>query len=147
IMYSELVNQTRSVMLDSINRMHRQLRMRARPKILVAETYERAIELYEKYKEHIFGIVSDVAFARGGKSDSRAGIELIRHLKTENPDIPALLESSDPNNRLLAGTVGASFLHKRSTTLLQDVREFMLRNFGFGDFVFRTPQGVEVARA
>lgn len=147
IMYSELVNQTRSVMLDGINRMHRQLRMRARPKVLVAETYEQAIELYEKYNEYLFGVVSDVAYSRGGAPDPHAGIDFIKHVKAGNPDLPCLLESSDPQNRLLAQTVGASFLHKRSSTLLQDMRDFMLRNFGFGDFVFRTPEGVEVARA
>lgn len=147
IMYSELVHQTRSVMLDGINRMHKQVRLRARPKILVAETYEDAMALYEKFKDYIFGVVSDVAFLHNGVHDPQAGIELIRTLKSENPDLPALLQSSEPDNRKLAESIRTNFLHKRSSTLLQDVGDFMLNNFGFGEFVFRLPDGTETARA
>ncbi|MBI5865734.1 MAG: histidine kinase [Planctomycetes bacterium] len=147
IMYSELVNQTRSVMLDGINRMHRQLRLRARPKILVAETFEEGMQLYQKFREYIFGVVSDVAFVRDGAPDPEAGIRFIRELKQDNPDLSALLQSSDLSNREKARELQTSFLHKRSTSLLHDVREFMLANFGFGDFVFRMPEGREVARA
>lgn len=147
IMYSELVKQTRSVMQDGINRMQRQLRMRARPKILVAETFEQGLALYERYAHCLFGIVSDVSYHRGGRTDPHAGIELIRLLKSKNPDLPALLQSSDPSNRWLATSVNASFLYKRSATLLQDVGDFMLRSFGFGDFIFRLPDQTEVGRA
>lgn len=147
IMYSELVNQTRSVMLDGINRMHRQLRLRARPKILVAESYEEGMALYQRFRDYIFGVVSDVAFHRGGVHDSEAGIHFIRTLKEDNPDLPTLLQSSDPTNREKALRINAGFLHKKSSTLLHDVRDFMLSNFGFGDFIFRLPDGRETARA
>ncbi|MFQ5807362.1 MAG: PEP/pyruvate-binding domain-containing protein, partial [Phycisphaerae bacterium] len=146
-LYSELVKQTRSVMQDGLNRMHKLLRMRARPKILVAETYEEGIELYEHFKEYLFGLITDVGFPRNGEPDPGAGLAFIRHVKAEQPDVPALLQSSDPSNRKLAESVNSGFLHKRSSTLLQDLREFMLHNFGFGDFVFRLPDGHEVARA
>jgi CheY-like chemotaxis protein len=147
IMYSELVRQTRSVMAEGLNRMQRLLRLRARPKILVAETFEQGMELYQRYREYIFGVIADVSFLREGRPDPLAGIEFIRQIKRDNPDVPALLQSSDPGNRYLAEAVQTSFLHKRSPTLHEDVREFMLRNFGFGDFVFRMPDGHEVARA
>lgn len=146
-LYSELVAQTRSVMLDGLNRMHKLLRLRARPKILIAENYEEGVELYERYKDYIFGLITDVGFPRAGRRDPRAGLALIRHVRREHPDVPVLLQSSDPSNRQLAEPIGCSFLHKHSSTLLQDLREFMLHNFGFGDFVFRTPDGHEVARA
>lgn len=147
IMYSELVFQTRSVMLDGINRMHKQVRMRARPKILVAETYEEAMDLYLKYKDYIFGVVSDVAFLHNGVHDPEAGIAFIRALKAENADLPTLLQSSEPSNRKRAEEIHTNFLHKRSSTLLQDVGDFMLNNFGFGEFIFRLPDGTEAARA
>jgi len=146
-LYTELVKQTRAVMQESLNRMQKLLRLRARPKILVAETYEQALELYEQYGEHLFGLITDVGFSRAGRHDMQAGADLIRRVKADQPDIPVLLESSDPNNRKLAEPLGAAFLHKRSRTLLQDLRSFMLNNFGFGDFVFRLPDGREVARA
>lgn len=147
IMYAELVQQTRAVMADGINRLHKLLRMRARPKILVAETFEGGIEFFDKYKDHLFGVIADVSFPRGGVADGQAGIDFIRWVRAELPDLPALLQSSQPANRAKAEAIGASFLHKRSSTLLQDVRQFMLENFGFGDFVFRMPDGQEVARA
>ena len=147
IMYTELVKQTRMVVADGINRMHKLMRMRARPKILVAETYDEGIQLYDRYHKYLFGVIADVSFPREGQMDPRAGIEFIRRVKADYPDTPALLQSSDLSNQALAEEIGAQFLHKRSTTLLEDVREFMLRNFGFGDFVFRMPDGREVGRA
>lgn len=147
IMYSQLVKQTRRVMADGLNHMDKLLRMRARPKLLVAETYEEGLEYYRRFKKHIFGVISDVSFKRGGRHDPRAGIDFIRHIKAELQDVPALLQSSDPANGAVAEQIGALFLHKKSATLLDDLRAFMLNNFGFGDFVFRLPDGREVARA
>lgn len=147
IMYAELVAQTRAVMADGINRTHRLARMRARPKILVVETYEDAVACFERYRDHLFGVITDVSFRRGGAQDPEAGAELIRRIKQECPDLPILMQSSEPANKALADGLGVSFLHKRSSTLLEDVRAFMLHNFGFGEFVFRLPEGYEVARA
>ena len=147
VLYTELVHQTRRVMQESLNRMHKLLRLRARPKILTAQNYEEGMALYERFRDYLFGLITDVGFPRAGKPDPRAGLDFIRHVKSQQPDIPVLLQSSDPNNRALAESVQSAFLHKRSGTLLLDLRDFMLHNFGFGDFVFRTPDGLEVARA
>jgi len=147
LLYAELVTQTRSVMREGVNHAQRRLRMRARPKVLCAETYEDAIALYTAHRDNIFGVITDVAFARGDGVDPAAGIDLIREIKADNPDVPALLQSSDADNRVLAEGLGAAFLHKRSRTLMHDVRAFMLQNFGFGDFVFRRPDQREMGRA
>ena len=140
IIYSELVNQSRSVLADGINRMHKVLRMRARPKILIADSFEQGLEDYKRFRKQLFGVISDVRFWRDGKLDPRAGIDFISRVKADYPDLPALLQSSDENNRGLAESLGASFLHKRSLNLLHDVQDFMLNNFGFGDFIFRMPK-------
>jgi CheY-like chemotaxis protein len=147
IIYSQLVRQTRAVMADGLNHQDKLLRLAARPKVLLAETFEQGLELYNRFRKHIFGVITDVAYPRVGRQDPQAGIAFIQHLKSDLPDVPALLQSSDPANRQLAERLGASFLHKNSPTLLEDVRQFMLSNFGFGDFVFRLPDGQEVARA
>jgi CheY-like chemotaxis protein len=147
IIYSQLVRQTRAVMADGLNHMDKLLRMAARPKVLVAETFEQGIELFQRYHKHIFGIISDISYPRGGRQDPQAGIAFIGQVRADLPDVPALLQSSDASNWQLAEQLGVSFLHKNSPTLLEDVRAFMLGNFGFGDFVFRTPDGQEVARA
>ncbi len=147
IMYSELVKQTRAVMADGINRMHKLMRLRARPKVLTAETFEEGLSLYDRFQEHLFGVIADVEFPRDGTLNPSAGFDFIREVKSRVPDMPTLLQSSDAGNRSLAESIGADFLHKRSNTLLEDVREFMLDNFGFGDFIFRMPDRREVARA
>lgn len=147
IIYSELVKQTRAVMADGLNYMDKLIRMRARPKVLLAETFEQGMELYGRFRKQLFGVITDVSFPRGGQEDPQAGIEFIRHVKRELPDVPALLQSSGEENRPLAEQIGAHFLHKHSATLLQDVRRFMLQYFGFGDFVFKLPDQREVARA
>lgn len=147
IMYTELVRQARAVMADGINRMTRQLRMRARPKILVAENHEQGLALYRQFRKHLFGIIVDVRMPRHGLSDPRAGLDFVRLLKSESPDLPILVQSSEPENRWRAQALGASFIDKGATTLHRDVAEFMLSNFGFGDFIFRMPDSREVARA
>ena len=146
IMYSELVKQSRAVLAEGLNRMHKRLRMRARPKILIADCYERAMAFYHDYKNFLFGVITDAGFPRQGTHDREAGFALVRQLKYEIPDLPALVQSSDEHNRWQAESLGAAFLYKHSATVLQDISEFMLNNFGFGDFVFRMPDGSAVAR-
>ena len=147
VIYSQLVRQTRAVMADGLNHMDKLSRLAARPKVLVAETFEDAVGLYERYRKHLFGVVSDVSFQRAGRTDAQDGATFIRQVHRELPDLPAVLQSSDPANEELAAQLGVSFLHKRSATLAEDLQNFMLRYFGFGDFVFRLPDGREVARA
>jgi hypothetical protein len=147
IIYAELVKQTRAVMADGLNHMDKLLRMRARPKVVVATNYEEGMTLYDRYKKQLFGVIADVSFPRGGQQDLQAGITFIRHIKLDLPDVPALLQSSDASNGRLAEQIGAQFLHKKSATLLDDVRSFMLNNFGFGEFIFRMPDMREVGRA
>ena len=147
IIYSQLVKQTRAVMADGLNHMDKLLRQTARPKVLLAETYEQGLELYRRYKKYLLGVISDVSYPHGGVQDPQAGLAFLREIRRELPDLPALLQSSDVSNAQVAEQLGVSFLHKRSATLLEDVRNFMLENFGFGDFAFRMPDGREVARA
>ncbi len=147
IIYSELVRQTRAVLADALNRMQRHLRMRARPKVLIAETYETAMMYYHRHRKTLFGVISDVKFPRGGRKDAEAGLRLIETIRYDDADLPILLQSSDESNRLVAESCGASFLHKGSPTLLKDLSDFIHHNFGFGDFIFRAADGREVGRA
>jgi CheY-like chemotaxis protein len=147
IIYSEIFQQSKRLISEGVNLSHKYLRMRARPKILLCRTYEQAWDYYQRYKECISGIISDVDFLRNGVDDPDAGIEYTRNVKAEYPDIPMLLHSTTPDNEQKAHELGASFLLKDSPTLLHQLQEYMLRNFSFGDFVFRMPDGTEVARA
>jgi hypothetical protein len=121
--------------------------MRARPKILLCSNYEEAWNYYKLYKEFLLGIISDIDFPREGNPDPRAGVLFARNVKQNHFDIPILLMSNVPENAKLAESVTASFILKNSPLLLNEVRQFMNHFFSFGDFVFRTPEGVEVGRA
>lgn len=147
VLYVELMRQTQSLMAEGLNPIHKLLRMRARPKILLSETFEEAWGVYEKYRDNVLGIISDIGFPRDGKLDEEAGLEFARRVKREDAHMPVLLQSSNPAHEQTAAALGACFLHKRSRTLIQDLRNFTLNNFGFGDFVFRLPSGEEVGRA
>ncbi len=147
MIYTELMRHTRSLISEGVNPAHMLMRMRARPKILLCDTYEEAWNNYERYHENILGVISDIQFPRGGESDPEAGFEFVRNVKTSHPDIPILLQSHDPENSKRASELGASFLLKNSPLLLRELGNFMKENLGFGDFVFRLPDGKEVGRA
>jgi Pyruvate phosphate dikinase, AMP/ATP-binding domain len=147
LMYKEVVHQTQAVLAESLNEEHRLLKMRARPKVLVAGTFEEARHLYERYRAFIFGIVSDTRFPRNGRLCADAGFQFLHQIKAEIPDLPMLLLSSESENRAKAKQIPALFIDKSATNLFAELHDFFLNHLGFGDFVFRTPDGAEVARA
>ncbi|MDR3670994.1 MAG: PEP/pyruvate-binding domain-containing protein [Holophaga sp.] len=145
--YAEVTHQTSRLLVEGLNLTHRILRMRARPKILLAQSYEEAWGLFERFGEHLLGIISDVSYPREGRMDPAAGIELARQVRWKDPDLPILLQSVEPIPRGLREELGVVFLPKEAPAFLADLRTFMLENFGFGDFIFRLPDRTEVARA
>jgi hypothetical protein len=147
IFYKELVSQTQAVMEEGLNEEHRLLTMRARPKILIAETFEEAIGIYDKFKPYILGVISDVRFSRNGVLNENAGVDLLSMIKKDRWDIPLLLASSEASNSKRAGTVPANFVNKNSPSLHAEVHAFFRDHLGFGDFVFRMPDGRELSRA
>jgi CheY-like chemotaxis protein len=147
IIYSEILQQSQRLISEGVNLSHKYLRMRARPKILLCRSYEQAWHYYERYKECISGIISDVDFLRDGVHDPNAGLEFARNVKSEYPDIPILLHSTIQENEEKANACGAAFLLKDSPTLLHQLQQFTFRNFSFGDFIFRMQDGTEVGRA
>ena len=147
ILYRELVLQTQAVMEEGLNEEHRLLTMRARPKILIAESFEEAIGLYDIFEPYILGVISDVRFERKGQLDKNAGVDLLKKIKADRFDIPLLLTSSEPSNAAKAERIPAQFVDKNSPSLLTDVRSFLKEKLGFGDFIFRMPDGREIAQA
>ncbi len=147
IIYTEVFKQSQRLVREGVNLTHKFLRMRARPKILLCTTYEEAWSYYEKYQEYVLGLILDINFKHHGVKDPEAGIKLARTVRSQHDDISILLQSSDAGFREKAYQIGASFMHKNSPRLLQELREFMLQNFGFGDFVFVNNEGKEVFRA
>jgi hypothetical protein len=147
LIYKEVVRQTQAVLEAGLNEEHRLLTMRARPKILLAGSYDEAVELYRKFRSFVFGIISDTRFPKGGKMVADAGIQLFSQIRKEIPDLPLLLLSSEPKNRKEAEKIPAVFLDKNSPNLLSELHDFFMAHLGFGDFIFRMPDGTEIARA
>lgn len=146
LIYTEITKQTQALIAEGLNEMHRQLRRRARPKIIHTETYEEAMALFHQYRQNILGVFSDIRYFRNGEPDSEAGFKLASQIKQIDPDMPLLLMSSQPNNKHRANELGADFLDKNSPNLLHNLRKFILNHLGFGDFVFRYPDGTEIIR-
>lgn len=147
VIYDELLAHSHRLLSEGMNLSHKRMRMRARPKILLCRTYEEALEAFEKYREEILGVISDVEFPRGGARSTEAGVDFARAVRERVRDVPFVLQSFHKENEALATAVGASFLLKGSPVLLHDLRRFMVEYFGFGDFIFRLPDGSEVGRA
>ncbi|NNG00974.1 MAG: hypothetical protein HKM93_16415 [Desulfobacteraceae bacterium] len=147
ILYKELVSQTQAVIEEGLNEEHRLLTMRARPKILVARSYEEAMALFERFGPYLLGVISDIRISREGQLDDRSGIDFLSHVKKERFDIPLLMTSAEKDHGELARKIPAIFAGKNSHTLHQQVRSFLGDHLGFGEFIFRKPDGREIARA
>ncbi len=145
MIYTTLIQQARGLMTEGLNEWSQTQRMRCRPKILLARSYEEALALYERYKENLLGIISDIEYMKGDENDPTAGLKLCEHIRKDTSELPILLQSTQSDHREDARKYHASFIHKHSTTLLIELREYIRANYGFGDFVFRNPRtGEEV---
>ncbi|WP_282038988.1 PEP/pyruvate-binding domain-containing protein [Saccharicrinis aurantiacus] len=145
--YKIVFNQSKKFMTEGLNEHQKMLRMRGRPKILMARDYEEAVNLYEKYKSNVLGIISDVSFNKEGVKFEKAGVALAKMVKRENPFMPFLLQSSDKEIGLIAREIKVGFLHKYAKNLLHELKHFLKVYLAFGDFVFVDPVSLkEVAR-
>lgn len=145
--YTEILMQTRYLVLHAMNISHGLLRVRLRPKILLAETYEEAMEIIGAYRYNLLGVISDVKFPRAGALDSSAGFELAQRVREILTDLPFLLQSEELENAEKAKTLNLHFLNKNSPNLLHDLRTYILENYGFGSFIFTYPDGKVIEEA
>ncbi len=151
--YRIVMKQSQEFVREAMGEQQQMMRKRSRPKILLATNYEDAVALYEKYKNNLLGIISDVGFVmhKGDNPDDErldAGIEFCKFVKKDNPLMPFLMQSSQASVRETARELGVGFLEKYSDTLLQELGDHMTAEFMFGDFIFRDPEtGAEVGRA
>jgi CheY-like chemotaxis protein len=148
VIYTELIDQARRLISEGLNVAHKLVRMRARPKILLASNFEEAAEIVLRYRGNLLGVVADVEFPRHEKLMPEAGFELARMIRSIVPDVPIVLQSGRTEFMDKAYAEEFSFLQKRSPTLLGDLRDWLIAQVGFGDFIFRLPdRKTEVARA
>ena len=146
-LYKFVLKQSQEFATEALNEHQRTLRMRGRPKIVLARSYEEAMKLYETFSNNVLGIISDARFPHDGKIDPLAGVKLLKEVRSRDPFMPLILQSSEEDNRKYADECKAVFVDKNSKKMNIDLREAVSDNFGFGDFVFINPKTKEeVAR-
>ncbi len=137
--YKFLLKQSLLFSTEALNQHEQMLRMRGRPKVMLARNYEEAVDLYHRYGNKMLGVISDVSFARNGVKDSAAGLKLAHFLRENDPFLPIIVESSESQNEAYVAEFGGVFIDKNSKKLPVDLGEAIMNTFGFGDFVFRDP--------
>ena len=139
-LYNYILAQSKRFATEALNRHSATLRMRGRPKVVLARNYEEAMALYERYSDNVLGVISDVRFPIHGEKDSEAGLKLMCEIRQNDPYLPLILESSESENRAKAEAEGFRFVDKNSKKMSLDLRKILEEHFGFGDFIFRDPK-------
>lgn len=143
-LYKFVLKQSQIFSTEALNEHEQMLRMRGRPKILLARTYEEAVAIYNTYPGNMLGIISDISFQREGVKDKLAGVRFCQYIREHDEFLPIIIESSEQQNASYATRLNASFLDKNSKKLPVDLRKTILRNFGFGDFEFIDPASGDI---
>ncbi len=141
-LYHYVLEQTKNFATEALNVASATLRMRGRPKIVLARTYDEAKEIFDKYHDNILGVISDARFpiSEKGEKDDEAGLKLLRYMRSVEEYMPLVMESSEACNRAKALGEGFQFVDKNSKMLDIDLRHILEEHFGFGDFIFRDPE-------
>ncbi len=148
LLYSSVLEQTKRVIEDvSTDDLYKVLRIRIRPKVILAGTYEEAIDLFSRYKNYMLCLISDVKFYKNNTLDDNAGLQLVNHIRKELPSLPVIIQSYEQSKEEMALKMKVSFINKNSESLMQEIKSFLSNYLGFGDFVFRDAMGNPIAIA
>ena len=148
LLHGIIMEQTKRIIDDvSTDERYKVLKMRARPKLILARNYEEAVDVFNSYKQYILCLITDVRFDINGKMEEEAGLKLVKYFRETNPGLPVLIQSSEEGNRMKAMKLKSRFVNKNSDSLAQEFRDFIQSDLGFGDFIFRDPKGNQVGIA
>ncbi|MCX7954517.1 MAG: phosphoenolpyruvate synthase [Bacteroidales bacterium] len=139
-LYRLVFQQSQRAMQEGLNEHQKMMLMRGRPKILHAKTYNEAEEIFNNYKENLLGIICDIDFPRENQEDPEAGIKFLEYVKKEDEFMPFILQSSDTKYESYAISKGVGFINKYSKSLSFELRNYLIKHFAFGDFIFRDPK-------
>ena len=146
-LYKFLLRQSLIFSTEALNEHEQMMRMRGRPKIMLARDYEEALQIYKKYQNNILGVISDISFTKDGAKDPQAGLKFAKELKASDPFLPIIMESSEIANEAAVKELKCAFISKNSKQLPADLEIALRENFGFGDFIIRNPEtGKEILR-
>ncbi|MGA1978480.1 MAG: PEP/pyruvate-binding domain-containing protein [Bacteroidales bacterium] len=141
--YKIVLLQSLDFQREALNEHQRMLKMRGRPKILLANNFNDAVALYNKFKYNVLGVISDISYKRDNINDENAGFELCKVVMADDDKVPFLLQSSNIEHKKKAEEMGAGFIHKYSKSLSLELRNYIIQNLAFGPFIFRNPDTLE----
>ncbi|MBI9033839.1 MAG: pyruvate, phosphate dikinase [Bacteroidales bacterium] len=148
MLYNIVMEQTRRIISDvTTDELYKVLRLRARPKILMAKNYEDAVDIIARYRDNLLCLISDVKFDKEGEHCSTAGFDLVDYARSLRPNLPIIIQSSNIDNSQKAYDLKASFIHKGAENLMQDFKSFITHYLGFGNFIYRDKHGHQIAIA
>jgi len=147
VLYSEIMRQTQRLISEGANDYLSLLQMRSRPKILLASSYEDALTDYQKYQDHLLGLITDIRFPRKDMIEDEAGFDLVRKIREQAPTLPIMFQSSNEKNRTESEGLNGFFVNKNDRSLIHELRTFLLDYMSFGSFTFRTPDDSVVGSA
>lgn len=148
VLYHVILEQTKRVILEvKSDELYKILRIRARPKVILASNYKSAVELANKYEKDLLALITDVKFTKDGKVDDTAGFYLTKLLRKKNPNLPVIIQSSNTDNEKIADQLQTTFINKNSQNLVQDIKFFLHNYLGFGRFTFRINDKTEIGSA
>ncbi len=142
-LYQFVLQQSKAFATEALNAHERTLRMRGRPKIVLARSYEEALAIYDRHAANVLGVITDARYPKGGVVDAKAGVKLLAELRCRDPFLPLILQSAETENMHAAAAYNADFVDKNSKKMAIDLRNVVKEHFGFGDFVFRHPDTLE----
>ena len=146
-LYKFLLRQSLIFSTEALNEHEQMLRMRGRPKVMLARNYEEAKELYDHFSKNMLGVITDVSFMKDGMKNSQAGVEFAKYLRENDPYLPIIVQSSEVQNRKTVENMKCTFLDKNSKKLPVDLGAAIMSDFGFGDFIIKNPAtGEEILR-
>ena len=148
MLYNIVLEQTRHIIDDvSTDELYKVLKLRARPKILLASNYEEAVDIIDKYRDYLLCLITDVKFERNGKEEPQAGLDLVTYVRENTRHLPIIIQSSEEANADKAYELKATFIDKNSESLSQDFKSFITHYLGFGNFIYRNDKGQVIAVA
>ncbi|MBP7496691.1 MAG: pyruvate, phosphate dikinase [Bacteroidales bacterium] len=148
MLYSIVLEQTKRIIEDvTTDELYKVLKLRARPKILHAQNYEEAVDVFNKYKDFMLCLITDMKFEKGGIEEENAGEDLIKFIRNSVKELPIILQSSEGESHQKAYQYKASFIDKNSSTLAEDFKSFITHYLGFGNFIYRNKEGITIAEA
>jgi len=142
LLYQAVLEQTTRIINDvSTDDLYKVLKLRARPKILLATNYEEAIDIFNRYSDYLFCLITDVKFSKGGQIEETAGFELVNFLRSRKKEIPVIIQSSNAAHASTAYDLKATFIDKNSQNLVLEIKSFIMHYLGFGNFTYRDDSG------